>query len=173
LSTVVERINQRLAVIDGVIMKVNTDVSSGPAGAYVTVSVAVGGSEPRRKRVVGINERGATRDSAMAKAAEKLNKILAGKKGEVVDVFTKTITTPLPGRIYTTIVAAVNEDVLESVVEAKQRRGRLKKIVELLGNNPSTLNISQVARIYGVSRLVIYKDLEELGYTRTSLKKSH
>jgi hypothetical protein len=172
LGKVVSELNSELSRMDGVITKAKTEISAGPSGAYVSISVAVAGAQPRKKRIIGVNERGSSRDEATMKAVRKINSILSKRKGEVVDVYTKTMTTPLPGRAYTTMVVAVNEDLIEKTNDAEHRRRRLKRVMELLENDPSAINISRVAKIFGVSRIVIYKDLEELGYKRASLKKS-
>ena len=49
---------------------------------------------------------------------------------------------------------------------AKETMERIRKIVELLNNNPSALNVAKVAEVFGVSRTMIYKDLEALGFKR-------
>jgi hypothetical protein len=172
LANVVKKVNRELKKVDGKITKIEPDISAGPSGAYVGISVAVTGFQPRRKRIIGINERGRTRADSMRKASSKLNSFLASKRGEVVDIYTKTTTSPIPGRAYTTIIAAINEDEIETYADANLRRQRLKRSLKLLENDPSTINVSRVAKIFGVSRIVIYKDLEELGFTRTSLKGS-
>ena len=44
-----------------------------------------------------------------------------------------------------------------------------QKTLELLGNAPNSLNIAHVAEIFGVSRSIIYRDLEALGYERAGI----
>jgi hypothetical protein len=160
-------INEELEKVDGRITKAYTEVSVGPSGGYVTINVAVSGNTPHRKSIIGINQKGKNLEVSMKKATEKLNGIIADKKGEVVDVFTKTISTPLSGRVYTTIIAAINEEVFMPANNARLRRQRLKNILEFLNNDPKAINISQVAEVFGVSRGIIYKDLEELGFKRS------
>lgn len=160
-------INEELEKVDGRITKAYTEVSMSPSGWYVTINVAVSGNTPYRKSIIGINQKGKNLEVSMKKATEKLNGIIAGKEGEVVDVFTKSISTPLSGRTYTTIVAAINEKVFMPANNAALRRHRLKNTLEFLNNDPKAINISEVAKVFGVSRGIIYKDLEELGFKRS------
>jgi transcriptional regulator of NAD metabolism len=171
LDKLIKEVNEKLKSVDGVITKLECDVSAGPAGASVSVSLTVNGSEPRRKELVGVNEKGVSREHAMKNATEKLNKIIATKDGELADFFVKTIITPIPGRVYTTIVAAVNEVILEEAQNIEMRRQRLKKTLELLNNDPSAINVTGVAEVFGVSRTIIYKDLEALGFKRKTLSQ--
>jgi hypothetical protein len=166
LQNVINEMNEELKKIDGIISKTECDVSFGPLAVTVTATVVINGSEPRHKELIGVNERGVSREHAMKKATEKLNQLLADKEGEIADIFTKTIVTPLPGRVYTTIIASINEDVLEKAHDANIRRQRIKRILQLMDNNPSAINIASVADIFGVSRTMIYKDLEALGFKR-------
>lgn len=166
LDKLIKEVDEKLKGVDGVITKLECDVSAGPAGASVSASLIVNGNEPRHKELIGVNEKGVTKEHAMKNAAEKLNKILAEKNGELADFFVKTIVTPIPGRVYTTIIAAVNEGILEKAQNIEMRRQRLKKALELLNNNPSAINVTGAAEVFGVSRTIIYKDLEALGFKR-------
>ncbi len=167
LQSVILDMNEELKSVDGLITKTECDVSFGPLAVTVTATVVINGNAPRHKELVGVNERGVSREHSMKKATETLNRLLAEMTGEIADIFTKTIVTPLPGRVYTTIIASINEDVLEKPHDANVRRQRIKRILELVDDNPSAINIASVADIFGVSRTMIYKDLEALGYKRT------
>jgi hypothetical protein len=171
LEATVTEMNRELKNVDGVISKTESDISAGPSGASVTITTAVNGSEPRRKEVIGINEKGASREHSMRKAVQKMNEMIGDKDGYISDIYTKTIVTPLPGRVYTTIIASVNEEVLEKAIDANTRRERIRKIVELLNNDPSAINVAKVAEVFSVSRTMIYKDLEALGFKRAILKE--
>lgn len=170
LERCVREVNKELKKVDGRITKAYAEVSLGPSGAYVTIYVAVSGNTPHRKSIIGINQGGKTLERSMELATEKLNEVIAKKEGEVVDVFTKNISTlfstPLTGKTYTTIIAAINEDDFMPARNAALRRQRIKNTLKLLNNDPKAINISEVAEIFGVSRLIIYKDLEELGFKR-------
>jgi hypothetical protein len=170
LERTIDDINEELKKVDGVITKLDCEVSAGPSGACVVITAVVNGDQPRKKWIVGVNERGVSREHSIKKSSEKLNRLLGDKNGEIVDIFSKTVVTPLPGRVYTTMIAAINEEVMERVGDANIRRQRLKKTLELLNNDPSAINIAKVAEIFGVSRSMIYRDLEVLGFARASEK---
>ncbi len=166
LNGVIKEINDDLKNIDGLIHKTDCDVSFGPLAVTVAVTAVINGDDPRKKEVIGINERGVSREHSMKKATERLNEILGKKNGEIADLFMKTIVTPLPGRVYTTIIASINSESLEAAHDANTRRRRIKRILQLMNDDPSAINIASVANIFGVSRTMIYKDLDALGYKR-------
>lgn len=170
LEDVLKELNEELKGVDGLISTINCDLHAGPAGASVSVTLIINGNEPRKKVVVGVNEKGINREHSMKKAAQKFNEIMKIKNGELVDVFVKTVVTPLPGRVYTTIIGAVNEVLLEEVQDSTMRRHRIKKALELLSNDPSAINVASVAEVFGVSRTIIYKDLDALGFNRKANK---
>lgn len=171
LERTIREINAELENVDGLITKLKCDVSAGPSGACVVVTAVVNGDQPRRKVIIGINERGVSREHSIRKSTEKLNKLLADMEGEIVDIFSKTVVTPLPGRVYTTVIAAINEEAVEKVQSVDIRRQRIKKTLRLLNNDPSAINIARIAEVFGVSRSMIYRDLEVLGFTRADDKK--
>jgi hypothetical protein len=171
LAKSVEEINLELEEVDGRITKAYVETSVYPSGWYVTINVAVSGNSPQKKSIVGINQKGKNLEQSMKHATEKLNDIIAEKGGDVVDIFSKTTSTPLSARKYTTIVAAINEDASMPAKNAVLRRARIKKTLELLGSDPKSINVSKVAEVFGVSRVIIYKDLEELGFKRKKEQK--
>lgn len=171
LNKVVDDANKALSETHGIITRMDCDVSVGPAGASVSLNIVVNGEEPLYKEIIGINEKGITRENSIERVNNKLNKILSDKRGEIVDFFVKTIVSPLPGRVYTTIVVAVNGKRSVIVHTADARRQRLKVILDMLDNNPSAINIASVAKVFGVSRTIIYRDLHALGFSRNSDKK--
>ncbi len=170
LGKSVTEINKELEGVDGKITKAYVETSVFPSGWYVTINVAVSGNSPHKKSIIGINQKGKNLEQSMNKATEELNSIIANKGGEVIDIFSKTISTPLSARKYTTIVAAINEDAPNPAKNAAQRRARLKNSLALLDNDSKSINVSGIAEVFGVSRGIIYKDLEELGLERS--KKS-
>jgi hypothetical protein len=97
-----------------------------------------------------------------------VNQHVEGKNGKIAGTYVKTIGS-LPGRVYTTIILAVNENTFENLrsFDSQARRKSIKKSLELLGNDPSVINLARLANIFGVSRTMIYKDLEVLGYKRS------
>lgn len=166
LKMLLQELNEELKRIDGLIDRMKCEVNAGPAGAIVTISLIINGNKPRKKMVLGVNEKGVNRESSLQKATQRLNKMLKDVDGELVDVFVKTVVGPLPGRAYTTIIAAINERLLEKVLDSTMRRQRIKRALELFNNDPAAINITGVADVFGVSRTIIYKDLEALGFRR-------
>jgi len=166
LQGALNQVNKELEGTPGMITKLECEISLSAYGAYVSIMTTINGDEPCRKEVLGVNTRGGNRDSSVIKAAGGLNELLGEKSGEIVDIFSRTVS-PLPGRVYTTMIAAVNgvsED--SSTRSTGARRERIKKTLELMGNSPATINIAHVAEIFGVSRSIIYRDLESLGFDR-------
>lgn len=161
-------INKSLGRTRGRISKLECEIYVIPSGAYVSLMTVVNGEMSCQKEVLGVNIRGVSKDSSMEKATEKLNALLKDKNGDMVDMYSKTVQT-LPGRAYTTMIAALNGALKvekSGVKNASERRSRIKKTLELLDNSPSALNIARVAGIFGVSRTIIYRDLEALGFDR-------
>ncbi|RMF88915.1 MAG: hypothetical protein D6733_07475 [Methanobacteriota archaeon] len=165
LDNAVKNVNEQLKMVDGQIDKIDFQVDVGYSGATVSVVLAINGDVPIHKEVLGVNQRGINNSQAIAKATQVLNNMLQHRKGVIRDFVVKNIE-PIPGRAYTTIVVAINEDVIETPQDATGRRRRLKKALDLLSREQGTLNIAKVAEVFGVSRKMIYHDLEALGYSR-------
>jgi DNA-binding phage protein len=166
LREAVKQVNRELKNASGVITKLECDVSLIPSGASVSVMATINGEQTCRKEVLGVNTRGGNRDRSIRKATESLNGLLKDKNGEIIYIYSKTVA-PLPGRVYTTMIVAINEGAKEPVAkDTNARRERIKKTLELLGNAPASLNIVRVAEVFGVSRSIIYRDLEVLGFER-------
>jgi hypothetical protein len=144
------------------------DVYSGIAGAIVRVVTVVDESDLKSKRIFWANEAGTTDEKALRRAREKINARLAKIRGEVAGFYLKFITPMIPKRTYATIIVAVNEQIPEKIgkLSSEERRERLSAIFRLLGNDPKAINLAQVAKVFGVSRDTIYKDMEDLGVKR-------
>jgi hypothetical protein len=165
LETAVSSVNEQLKSVDGLIDKIDFQVKVGYSGVTVSIVLSTNGDAPLHKEVIGVNQRGINSSQALKKATEVLNNNLLHRKGSIQNFVVKNIE-PIPGRAYTTIVVAINEDVIESPQDAIGRRRRLKKALDLLGRSEGTLNIAKVADVFGVSRKMIYHDLEALGFNR-------
>lgn len=171
LENAVKEVNETIAKVNGEICKLLCEISTGPIEATATITVLINGDRPIKKEIVGVNEKSYTKEKSIKKADQRINELLKNKKGTIADSFLKTITT-LPTRVYTTIIVGVNgEEVVEEVGDVKSRRERLKRAIELLGNDPNTINIAEIAKLFGVSRPMVYKDIEAIGYTRYSAEK--
>ncbi len=168
LERATAEINQMLAKTQGRITKLDANIDSGLAGATVRVVVAVDESDVRPKCIQWANEVGSSEETALRRAREKINAQLARLRGEIVGVYLKFITPPIPKRTYATLIVAVNEEVPEKVgkLSSEERRERLAAVLRLLGNDSRAINLAQMANIFGVSRDTIYKDLRDLGVER-------
>jgi hypothetical protein len=165
LEFLISEINTELEKVDGLISSMECEVSVGPLDASVTISVFVDGDVPRHKFLVGVNEKGYNKENSMKKAEKRVNSVLNDKGGDISGSYVKTISH-LPGRVYTTLIVSVNEDKIEEVTGVDSRRNRIKKGLILLGNDPSVINVAKLAKTFNVSRTMVYKDLEALGYKR-------
>ncbi|MFQ6050546.1 MAG: hypothetical protein ACE5K4_02520 [Candidatus Hydrothermarchaeota archaeon] len=162
-----EEINKKLTGIGGNIEKMRVSIEAGVGGAVIEIALSVSGDNYAKKKVVFVNERGISEEQALKNAERKINNILKDLNGSIADFFVKTTTTPIPGRVYSTIIVAINENSQTEIpVDKGSRREILRNAISLLGGDPKALNISKVAEIFTVSRDIIYKDLEELGYKR-------
>lgn len=171
LDLLITEINAELEKVGGLISNIECDVSVGPLEASVSASVFIDGDEPRGKFLIGANEKGYNRENSMKKAQKRINSYLDEDSGSIAGAFVKTISS-LPGRVYTTMIIGVNARSLKDAggSDTAARRRRLKRGLEYLGDDPSVLNIAHLAALFGVSRPMIYKDLEALGYKRGSDK---
>jgi hypothetical protein len=168
LELLIEEINSELEMTDGLISGIDCEITVGPLETSVSASVFIDGDEPRRKFLIGVNEKGYNREHSMKKAEKRANVFLKDGGGAIAGSFVKTISI-LPERVYTTLIIAVNGSSINDVMglDTKVRRKRIKKGLELLGDDPSVLNIANLAKIFGISRTMIYKDLEIIGYKRS------
>lgn len=170
LYEVVAQMNRNLIGVGGVITKLECEISVRPSGAYISLTVAINGDLPCSKEIFGVNVRGINKEYSVMKAAKSLNSFLKDKDGEIGDTYSKTAYV-LPGRVYTTTIVAINGDIAAEepfAMDVNARRCRIKKLLELLDNTPAAINIARVAEIFGVSRSIIYRDLEALGFDRGS-----
>jgi hypothetical protein len=165
LDNAVKKVNDQLKTVDGLIDKIDFQVDVGYSGATISIAICLNGEEPLHKEVIGVNQRGINNSQALKKATQVMNNTLLHRKGRIQDFVVKNIE-PIPGRAYTTVLVAINEDTIENPHDAASRRRRLKKALDLLNREPSTLNIAKVADVFNVSRKMIYHDLEALGVGR-------
>jgi hypothetical protein len=167
LELVVDSVNNELKEVDGLISDIDCDVSVGPIETSVSISVFLDGDDPMSKFLIGVNQKGYNRENSMSKAQKKVNNYLKDRGGKIVGEFVRTISI-LPERVYTTMIIAINENTIKDLGQlgTEGRRKRLKKGLELLGDDPSVINVARLATLFGVSRTMIYKDLEVLGYKR-------
>lgn len=165
LDAAVKEVNEQLKTVDGLIDKIDFQVDVGYSGATVSVVLSLNGDAPLHTEVIGVNQRGINNNQALKKATQVMNNALMHRKGSIQDFEVKNIE-PIPGRAYTTILVAINENAIEDPHDATSRRRRLQKALDLLKRDSATLNIAKVAEVFGVSRKMIYHDLESIGIGR-------
>jgi len=170
LEKVAAELNEKLAKIPGCITKMDANISAGVAGASVRVTVALDESDIRPKCIIWANEVGGNETNALRRAEEKVNTQLSKLRGQIAGFHLQSIGPPLVRRIYVgvTLIVAVNQQIPKEVgkLTADERRGRLAAAIHMLGNDPNAVNLSHVAKIFDVSRDVIYEDLKKLGTRR-------
>ncbi len=161
-------INEALSKTQGRIARLEVSIDSGISGAIAKILAAVDEEDIKSKFIIWVNEAGGSEAVALRRAREKINARMAKIRGEIAGFYIKSITPPLPKRTYTTIVVAVNEEMPEKIGKpsSNDRRERLAAMLKLCGNNPNVINLAEVARLFGVSRDTIYKDLENLNIKR-------
>lgn len=174
LNRVGTQINEKLSKTLGRITKLDASIESGIAGATVRVIVAVDESDLMPKSIVWANESGGNDEDALRLAQDKINEQMEMIQGEIAGLYVKFIAPPLPKRTYATIIVALNENLPKKIekTDLYKRRERLASALRLLANDPKSINIARVAKILGVSRDTIYKDLMELGIKREEEPKS-
>ena len=146
----------------------DANVSAGVAGASAWITVALDENAIRPKCIIWANEVGGNEGSALRRAEEKVNTQLSKLRGEIAGFHLQSIAPPLVRRTYVTLIVAVNQQIPEKVgkLTADERRERLAAAIHMLGNDPNAVNLSHVAKIFDVSRDVIYEDLKKLGTKR-------
>ncbi len=174
LNRVATEVNEKLSKTLGRITKLDASIESGISGATVRIIVAVDESDLRPKSIVWANESGGNDEESLRHAQDKINEQMESIQGEIAGLYVKFIAPPLPKRTYATIIVAVNENLPKKIEKSTLylRRERLASVLNLLANDPKSINIARVAKVLGVSRDTIYKDLQELGIKREEAPKS-
>jgi hypothetical protein len=105
---------------------------------------------------------GRDRESTIEEVLGTINARLKG--ANVVAFKVGTYTTPVTRRTYSVGVAVYNRLGMRSdeVQETSQRRKLLAHVLSLFNYNPKVLNISELARTFGVSRDTIYYDIQQI-----------
>lgn len=135
-------------------------------GAFMnlTVTLLIERGENMNKGVLADYSPGKNKEDAISKALQKINNRLPAN-ARVVDFEVGTYTTPVTRRTYAVGVAVYNVPLEIKPLESfstKERRELLGRILESFNYNPRVLNISEIARMFGVSRDSIYYDIEQI-----------
>lgn len=163
----VEEINKRseniLRDIPGFVNSAKIHLSFG-AFMNLGVVLAIDKSITANKVVRAEFSSGRNKDNAINKTLEKLNTLIP-EKSKIVDFEVKTYTTPVTRRTYAVGVVVYNVFDQKKPIEEytlKERRKLIAMVLEAFNYNPKVLNISELARIFGVSRDSIYYDIEQI-----------
>ncbi|WP_367182640.1 hypothetical protein [Thermococcus sp.] len=135
-------------------------------GAFMNLMVVVA-IDPKvnaKKAILAEYSSGRNKEDAINKTLEKIN-VKLPENAKIVDVEVKTYTTPVTRRTYAVGVVVYNvfergKPIREYTL--KERRRLIAMVLEAFDYNPRVLNISEVARMFGVSRDSIYYDIEQI-----------
>ncbi|AEC52344.1 hypothetical protein PNA2_1429 [Pyrococcus sp. NA2] len=147
--------------ISGRITKVKVKIEMG-AFFSLSISLIIDTSEAYRPGIL-VDYAVGSKDEALSELQEKLNRKIP-VDAEILDFIWETYTTPVTRRTYIVGVLPYNRPLLRKYSDMKieGRRKILSKVLELLNDNPKALNISELARMFGVSRDTIYNDIQQI-----------
>lgn len=132
-------------------------------GAFMHISAALLVDESKTGGDIAVEySTGGGKDAAISTLLKKLNPIL--KNSEVVAFKIGTYTTPVTRRTYAVGIVAYNRPSLPAseISKTKDRRALLAQVLALFDYNPKVFNISELARVFGVSRDTIYYDIQQI-----------
>ncbi len=113
-------------------------------------------------RVVAKYSTGRSRDKAIESVLTEINPLI--DNAEVVAFKIGTYTTPVTRKTYAVGVVAYNLPMKPAtrITDTLGRRKLLAHVLSLFDYNPRVLNISELARIFNVSRDTIYYDIQQI-----------
>lgn len=143
-------------------------------GAFMNLNVTVllDPGVDMRKGIIVSYSHGKNKEDAIEKTMENINRLL--QNARVVDFEVGTYTTPVTRRTYAVVVVVYNAPPGEKSLPdytIKERRELLASVLEKFNYNPRVFNISEIARIFGVSRDSIYYDIEQILKERKGSRK--
>ena len=135
-------------------------------GAFMnlTVTLSISPLPPAKKLVLAEYSTGRGRDEAISRVLSKINS-KTPPSADVVDFEVKTYTTPVTRRTYAVGVIACNVPIERNglrELSLQERRQILAGVLKTFDYNPKVLNISELARVFGVSRDSIYYDIKQI-----------
>ncbi|NPA47837.1 MAG: hypothetical protein GXO14_04240 [Thermococci archaeon] len=155
------RFEEELRKKSGTVVQAEIGISFG-AFMNASVTALVADAEP----LAGIlteHTTGRNREHAMKNLISKINSAIGNV--DVISFRLGSYTTPVTRRTYAVGVVVYNrrlEDLGLSNLETERRRELLAHVLRTFGYNVKVLNISELARIFGVSRDTIYYDIESI-----------
>lgn len=163
VTNIVLKSKKYLSDSRGYIAASKIDLSFG-AFMNLSVTLAIDFKKDMVKGIVADYSHGRKREDALRKAVESLNEKLP-EEAQIVDFQLGTYVTPVTRRTYAVAVAVYNIPTERKTLEEfgiNERRALLKRVLEEFNYNPRVLNISEIARTFGVSRDSIYYDIEQI-----------
>ncbi|WP_048149706.1 HTH domain-containing protein [Thermococcus sp. AM4] len=154
------KINQVLSGSGCYIKSADLNLTFG-AFMHLSAGLLVDPSTPGG-RVVAKYSAGRSRESAIEGVLAEINPLI--ENAEVVAFKFGTYTTPVTRRTYAVGVVAYNLPMkpASQISETADRRKLLAHVLSLFEYNPKVLNISELARVFGVSRDTIYYDIQQI-----------
>lgn len=119
---------------------------------------------PSKKGILADFSAGRNKEDAIKKVLDNVNTRLP-QDAQIVDFEIKTYTTPVTRRTYAVGVVVYNVAKVTKPLREfsiSERRRLLSSVLRAFNYNPRVLNISELARIFGVSRDSIYYDIEQI-----------
>jgi len=163
VSTVVLKSREQLGSSEGFISSAKIDLTFG-AFMNLSVTMTIDDSSNMSKGILADYAHGRNRSEALSKAISQLNSHLP-PTAKIVTFETGTYVTPVTRRTYAVAVAVYNVPIAKKNLEdfdINDRRNLLHKVLSEFNYNPKVLNISEIARTFGVSRDSIYYDIEQI-----------
>lgn len=154
---------EKLGRRSGKISRAKVELSFG-AFMEIRVALLLDVASKMDKGVIVDYSVGRNREEAIKQLQEAINARMKPHY-EVVDFTFGTYTTPVTRRTYAVGLVVYNaplEKVELGEFGIKERRELLARALKLFQYNPKALNISEIARMFNVSRDSIYYDIEQI-----------
>ncbi|AIF69157.1 hypothetical protein PAP_03685 [Palaeococcus pacificus DY20341] len=154
---------KELASRPGKITKSKISLSFG-AFMNLRLVLTIDNSLMMDKGVIVEYSTGKNKEEAIKNIQNKINSYLKYYY-QIVDFEFGTYTTPVTRRTYAVGVVVYNvprRNEESHILGLKERREILARALELFNYNPKALNISELARMFKVSRDSIYYDIEQI-----------
>lgn len=135
-------------------------------GAFMTVSITlvIKKNKCTKKGILVEYSLKRSREDALKDVVDKIN-LKLNPDAEIVDYAIKWYTTPVTRRTYGVAIVVYNIPSSKKPFEEmsiKERREIIAQVLETFNYNPRVLNVSELARIFGVSRDSIYYDIQSI-----------
>jgi len=130
----------------------------------LNITLLIDSSRNSTKGILAEYAHGRNKEETINAAVERVNSTIPAD-AEVVDFQIDTYTTPVTRRTYAVVVVVYNVPVLTKPhreFTLRERRELLASVLREFEYNPRVLNISELARVFGVSRDSIYYDIEQI-----------